>query len=339
MLGIRVDANEYIATGHVMRCMSIARQVEKLNEDVLFIVSDDMAENLVLQNNFKCILINNEWNQKSLEIDKLVDIISQYNITKMLVDSYDIDYNYLYEINKHCKLIYIDDGNFYECPVDMIVKYSLGSEDIKDKYSNKITHLLVGAKYIPLREEFANSQITIKEDVTDIMLTTGGTDMCNVVPGLLRMMSHNNKMRGINIHVIVGGLYNNVGEIEEVVLSMNNVILHKNVQNMADIMKISDIAISAGGTTLAELCACGVPTICFSMADNQKSAKLYGEKNIMLYAGDIRYNRDEIVEKINDYINMLTSDIEKRRQYSEKAKNRVDGQGAVRIAKEIGRIL
>lgn len=35
------------------------------------------------------------------------------------------------------------------------------------------------------------------------------------------------------------------------------------------LMQKADIAISAGGFTLYELCACGTPTITYCMADNQ----------------------------------------------------------------------
>ena len=34
-----------------------------------------------------------------------------------------------------------------------------------------------------------------------------------------------------------------------------------NIKNMAEIMLNNDLAISAGGNTLYELCVCGIPTI------------------------------------------------------------------------------
>ena len=41
MIGIRADANEVVATGHIMRCMTIAGQLKKLGEEVIFFLADD----------------------------------------------------------------------------------------------------------------------------------------------------------------------------------------------------------------------------------------------------------------------------------------------------------
>ena len=38
MIYIRTDANDTIATGHVMRCLTVAEQLKVAGEDVCFIV-------------------------------------------------------------------------------------------------------------------------------------------------------------------------------------------------------------------------------------------------------------------------------------------------------------
>lgn len=93
-----------------------------------------------------------------------------------------------------------------------------------------------------------------------------------------------------NIVVAICGVYNrDYDELVEKYVDNNNVMLLKAVENIDVYMRNADIAISAGGTTLYELCACGTPTICYSFADNQlDNVKRFSSDDIMIYAGDVR---------------------------------------------------
>ena len=44
---IRTDGNETIATGHLMRCLSIARALKKRGAAVAFLVSDDTSASIL----------------------------------------------------------------------------------------------------------------------------------------------------------------------------------------------------------------------------------------------------------------------------------------------------
>ena len=47
MVFIRADANDYIATGHIMRCRTIAYRLAELGEKVEFLVSDEESTKLL----------------------------------------------------------------------------------------------------------------------------------------------------------------------------------------------------------------------------------------------------------------------------------------------------
>ena len=94
-------------------------------------------------------------------------------------------------------------------------------------------------------------------------------------------------------------------------------------------MKSADIAISAAGTTLYELCACGTPTISYVIADNQTdNAVWFDENNIIEFAGDVRlddigHNLARIMPKYCDRAY--------RENLSVEMQELVDGRGAGRI--------
>lgn len=97
-------------------------------------------------------------------------------------------------------------------------------------------------------------------------------------------------------------------------------------------MRKCDAAVSAGGTTLFELCACKVPTICFSFADNQAGFTWkMGEHQVMLYAGDARENPAKTASVIIEKLVGLCGDKELSHSLSENMGKLVDGKGVGRI--------
>ena len=109
------------------------------------------------------------------------------------------------------------------------------------------------------------------------------------------------------------------------------IVLHENVKNMGDFMRKCRYAVSAGGTTLYELCACRIPTVCFSFAENQeKFTEEMGSHCIMLYAGDARKNT-QIGETIVEGLLSFFKNPEKEKMYGERMGQLVDGKGTQRI--------
>lgn len=336
MIGIRVDANDTIAMGHLMRCMSIARQLNR--NDVIFIVSDECAKDILDKNEFSSICMDNDYTHKEDELDELIDIIKDNNIDRLLIDSYEITLKYFEDIGKYTRIIYIDDINKFKYPVDVIINYTYNADmSLYDKwnYNDKSVEFYLGSKYVPLRSEFAEDRIDIKNKVESIFITTGGTDNYSIVLKLLERMKLG-KFDNIKKNIVIGNFYKDRDILDEIANADNTISVYQNIPNICEIMRKSDVAISAGGTTLAELCACGLPTICFAMADNQLSGtRAYSSDGVMLYAGDIRENTDAIVDNIIEQIEYLDNNYNIRAEMGYSAKKIIDGKGAERIAKSI----
>lgn len=332
MIYIRTDMNDQIATGHIMRCLSIADGLRKIGESVKFIVADENAVALIKERGYLSIILGTDWNNMDEEIPVLEKIIHKFNISKLLIDSYQVTQNYLRRLSDSVKTMYIDDLNMFEYPVDIIVCYANYWKRFCYNANRLQQKLLLGTKYVPLREAFWNcTEKEIQADVETLLLLSGGTDPYNFLDNMLQKI----ELRQFRRVDVVCGRYNlNYENLCQKYKKYLNVVVYKNVSDMKKYMQDADLAVSAGGTTLYELCAVGTPTISYSFADNQlDNVRQFDEDGLIAYAGDLR--RDDVTENVEKMIDRFRKDFALRKKSSNRMQAIVDGKGAERLAKAL----
>lgn len=345
MLYIRADANEQIASGHIMRCLSIAEALRETGENSTFLLADKQAAFLLEEKGFPYLCLNTNWRDKEGELPRMLRLIEEHHIETLLVDSYQVTEAYLRKLKQKVTLCYIDDLDTAPELVDVLICYSVTYENMhygKDYQGD--TRLLLGPAYSPLRKEFSGRTAPANCKSGSVFITTGGADTYGVSASFLEACLEFDALGDFEYHVIVGGFYDNAlkDRLYELRRQASSIHLYENIQNMADVMGRCDIAVSAGGSTLLELCACGVPTVCFTYADNQiGSASCFQEKAILPYVGDARDNHEgvfTVVKRLRDTVWQLAADSEARKETGEKMQRLVDGFGAMRIAEELRRV-
>lgn len=332
MIYIRADMNEQIATGHIMRCLSIADALRGLGEPVRFILADEQAVSLLKQRGYDAIVLHTQWNCMEEELSVLSQVIRNEHIDKLLIDSYQVTQRYLAELSKLVTTFYIDDLNLFEYPVDAVICYANYWKKFQYKINDKRTTYLLGMKYVPLKQAFWNCEAKIiSEKADNLLILTGGSDPFNVTEQILDSID---TYQFQTIDVICGIYNTNYNKFVKKYENNKNIKFHQAVNNIEQYMKNADIAISAGGTTLYELCAIGTPAISFSFADNQlDNVRQFQEDELIDYAGDARM--DDIAGTSNQYLTRYRNDFELRKEKSEKMQKMVDGKGAERIARAI----
>ena len=336
MVFFRADGNLILGTGHVMRCLSFALALKEKGEEVRFITADDSLKQLIESRGFADLVLGTDYTDMESELDILDGLIREYHPDKIVVDSYYVTKQYLSNLNHKVSTAYIDDLMSFAYPVDVLINYNVYADEnvYRDLYKQEMVKeplMVLGPKYAPLRKEFSNVYDSrIRTIAEDVLILTGGSDSLHVAMGIADIIRRRNSK--IRYHFVVGALSPDKEKLERISASCKNIIVHCNVTDMKRLMCSCDVAVSAAGSTQYELCACAIPVINYVLADNQiPGAEGFEQKGIMLYAGDVRTEKD-FFGKICNMVDSLIKDYKKRLDLSKKAKALVDGNGAERLS-------
>ena len=364
---IRVDASSEIGTGHVMRCLTLANVLKKNGEKVAFI-SKKYDGNLIsfcLKNGFKIYSIpkyltaHKKENSDPYYLSQKEDAAETINIINknklspkcVIVDHYGISLKWERLIRPHTKTIFVIDDLFnrkHDCDFLLNQNYL---PDMASKYNNLIpanTKTFFSPRYALLRDEFktqiAKKSLKKEDSTFNIFVFFGGSDTVNMTEKVIQAINFfknttENKQLKNNLiaNIVVGANNNKKKEIELLCKKNDYLKYHYNISNISEIMKQTDIAIGAGGSTTWERCAIGLPSIVVTIAKNQEETTKYcAEKEVLNYLGKAE---NITIECIARAINELILSPSKRSAFSKKSMDLVDGNGADHIYSQLNRNL
>lgn len=325
---IRADMNEIIATGHIMRCLSIADAAREQGKETVFITADEKPVEMLRNRGYAPIVLHTDWKNMEEELDVLIPLIQKNGISKLLVDSYQVTETYLKRLEEYTEVYYLDDLDAFEYPVSNVICYANYYSQLSYGDYQGNTKFYLGTSYMPLRKVFQKCKPKqMKEKIETIMILSGGSDNYHMIESIADLFKESTE---IQADIICGAFYPDFPGLKQKFKEYHNLHFYQNVSNLEEFMEKADLAVSAGGTTLYELSAKGTPTISYSFADNQlRNVQQFAEEGIIEYAGDVRCDDvyDNIYRLYQEYQNP-----ELRKAYSEKMQKVVDGQGAARIA-------
>lgn len=317
---IRTLGGKGIGYGHFYRCLSLAKALKLIDENITitFLINKEL-ECLLEKTNFESILID--------ELDQDFKIIDKLNIDLFIFDSYLGNDDYLRKIKQKTKLMLIDDNNdLYDSSIpDIIYNGNIHAEKLKYTDTKNQTRLL-GSKYLIMKEEYWDGKQDDDDvDKEGILITIGGTDDYGITIKIMNEI----KDLDIKTKIIIGPGYTDdyIEKVED--LKTDNIELVYKPSSLKDHIKSAKIVITAGGSTVYEVLSQQRVPIIFSIADNQdlicKELEAVGVGYLGKYP-EINYN--EIRKRIGTGIDGKVNDFDCE-EFS------LDGNGACRIAKQL----
>lgn len=335
-LGIRLDVGKSIGAGHLMRCSALADAMSALTDmEIVFICRNPiggLVDYPIIYINAPYITDKTTYAFPSIidEVEDMKKIISNDKIDCLIVDHYGANDDYFYALRGEVKCLgCVDDGISRSIPADIIINGNIYGVDAD--YSG-IHYQLTGSKYMLMRSMFQGvKKRTNKNRVQEVYITSGGADPCGFCQRIAEILA--NTFVDVHIHIIIG---NDFSDYYVEKLAKLGTILHRNA-NMKECMEASDLFISGAGSTLYELAACGVPSISFILAEDQRVLGQYMHRIGTTYVcGDFeKMDKESFIIQCG----LLFDDKEMRDAMSTIGQQTIDGEGARNTALELNKIL
>ncbi|MCP4264234.1 MAG: UDP-2,4-diacetamido-2,4,6-trideoxy-beta-L-altropyranose hydrolase [Candidatus Brocadiaceae bacterium] len=332
----RTDASLQIGIGHMMRCLTLAGELERRGSDISFICREENGSliELIKEKKFRVCSL-------SVDTDTVSEKESIQKILRnqpkppdwLIIDHYEIDSKWESSIrNLVRKIMVIDDlvDRKHDCDLLLNQNYNNTPDLYKRLLPEKCVQLL-GPEYALLRPQFSKARENVRQhtrEVKRILVFLGGADKDNHTSRILRAIKALN-VDNIDVDVVIGVSNPHRNEIEKLASGMLNTECYYNVNNMAEMMVVSDLAIGAGGTSIWERCCLALPSMVMSVAENQTEISWQlSNDGYILYLG----NSDVVAEQdIANDLNFMLRHPEIVRRFSLKAKKLTDGKGAKRV--------
>ena len=322
----RVDASIQIGSGHVMRCLTLAKALRDRGIQCSFICREHKGHlgELIKKNGFELFLLSTEigtdlqidsglahssWLRCSIDMDaKQTRQVLPEKVDCLVVDHYALDARWESQMRSVCqKIVVIDDLADRKHDCDVLLDQNLGTTETD--YSELVpAHCikLIGPKFALLRPEFAewreySLQRRKYPELKNILISMGGVDKDNMTGKILHQLSLSLLPDESSITVVMGATAPWLEDIKSLAIKMpifTKVLV--NVENMAELIANCDFVIGAAGATAWERCCLGAPSIILVLAANQKRiAQALVDANLVFFLDEQKINDFKLTNYLN----------------------------------------
>ena len=359
MIFFRSDASDTIGTGHVVRCLTLAKGLRKLGKKCKFICRDhdgnlihkikqDGFEVKVISSKKKLTFNKNEdnslpfhanWLGASWEDDaeETLKLIHKEEVELIVVDHYSLDSRWEKKLRPNSKKIMVIDDladRSHDC--DILLDQNL-IKNYKSRYDNLIPikcTALLGPKYALLQDEYErlhkHSKPRIK-NIKRILIFFGGSDQNNLTGLTLSIFLKLNRP-DIKLDIVLDSRSKYKNEIKAMIKQRSHISIYNDLPTLAYLMHKADLSVGAGGSTTWERCCLGLPSILIVTGLNQEKIAASMKSNGVALI--LKPNID-LEKNILEALRYILEDKDLHYQMSKKAFSICDGKGINRVIKKM----
>jgi UDP-2,4-diacetamido-2,4,6-trideoxy-beta-L-altropyranose hydrolase len=342
-VAIRADGSPFIGLGHIVRSLALAAALRQAGHEVVFLSRFEPGLSRIREQGFAAReVVGGVTDGPGKEYEPAGDgpavarLLATEKFDALVTDSYRVDTGYFLQVRPLVTAsFYMDDLNRFPVAVDGVINGNINAAELGYHSWPASVKLWLGCQYNLLRQQFAAlpDRITAQE-VRTLLIIAGGGDSGKVVEFLARSLLDNKATGNLALRLVVPARSVAGEELERLPGRYpERIRLYRDVTEMADLMRECDLAISAGGTTLYELCAAGLPRLAVVLADNQQSiVDAMARQELVVSLGAAT---DLTAAAVAESVALLAGDRAKRDRQNRQGRKLVDGQGARRAGQRI----
>ncbi|RON65670.1 UDP-2,4-diacetamido-2,4,6-trideoxy-beta-L-altropyranose hydrolase [Pseudomonas fluorescens] len=341
---IRADASPTIGSGHIARCLTLARVLRKQGSHVAFACRQLPGHRLdaLRAEGFETFALPDlyldedplqaiesmlPWQADIDALDLLLEGHAEFDW--IIADHYGLDHHWQTAARRWApRIAAVDDLATRHYSVDLLLNQNLSG--LSENYTPLLPEgcrTLLGPRYAMLREEFNCPAIEIKPEARRVLVNFGGFDAAMQTHHAMLALAD---FTELEVDFVAGADNPAWAQMQALTETRPNWHLYSFVSDFQQRMTEADLFIGAGGGTSWERAALGLPTICIAVSNNQQ---VNGEVMAAAGAHVFMGAREQVsVEQLRDAIGFVAGNHYLRRSLAERSRQLVDGRGALRVA-------
>ena len=298
---VRCDAS-CIGSGHVMRCRTLARELQRRGADVTFVCRRQSGDLInLLESEFSVLALpeqilasTNGLNGRDLyrswlgctqqqDAAQCLEVLEKAGINSVnwiVADHYGLDICWEVQLLEGLsgsdaapKLLVIDDLADRSHQADLLLDQNFVVEAIEQRYHGLVPpycRQLLGPHYALLGPEYTqlHSLVPPRSELRRVLVFFGGVDPANLTSRALEALL-DSELAHLAVDVVLGPQSPHRQAVEELISRRPNTTLHSSLPSLAGLIVRADLAIGAGGSTTWERIALRLPSLVVTFGRDQ----------------------------------------------------------------------
>jgi UDP-2,4-diacetamido-2,4,6-trideoxy-beta-L-altropyranose hydrolase len=320
-----------IGLGHLSRCAALCRAAAAEGARASFLLPEPAPVTPLLRG-VRAEVLRSPW---PVDPAGACGTLAGLAPDVIVVDSYAASPQFLASLRAVAHVVAVDDVGDRALPVDVVINGGAGAEMLPYDRRPGTTYLL-GPRYALLDAVYAATPSRAATGrVRRALICLGGGRQ--VDGALTALAAVDRALQGCVVDVTVGASGTTGWQLDGAAREMRNlVVIHRDRFGLRELMLRADLAVSGAGVTLSELAATATPMVAIALADNQRpNFEAFTKAGVALGAGAA--GDPGLGAAIEASVKRLAGDGALREAMGARARALVDGQGASRVARVIGR--